>query len=74
MITRINDGALTARRLDIHRRNTGNFMVSQPHLAKSEVTIERSKGIIGKHTCLMFNQLKENPWNKADSIKRRLKS
>ena len=40
MITGITNGALTARSLDIHGRNVGNLMVSQPHLAKSGVTME----------------------------------
>ena len=46
VITRITYGALTARSLDIHGRNAGNFMVRQPHLAKGGATMEGSKGII----------------------------
>ena len=55
MIIRISYGALIVERLDIHGRNIGNFMASQPHLAKSEVTMEASRGIMGKRICLLFN-------------------
>ena len=34
--------------LEIHGRNAGNFMVSQPHLTKSGVTMEGNKGIMRK--------------------------
>ena len=74
VITGITYNALTARRQDIHESNGGNSMASHPHLAKSEVTMEGSRGIMGKHTCLLFNQLKKYPRNKADSIKRKLKN
>ena len=74
VITWITYDALTARRQDIHESNGGNSMASHPHLAKSEVTMEGSRGIMGKHTCLLFNQLKKYPRNKADSIKRKLKN
>ena len=73
MIIVITYGALTVRNLDIHKKNVGNFIVSQLHLAKSGDTTEGNRGIIGKQTCLLLNQLKKNPWNKVDSIKRRLK-
>ena len=73
VITRITYGALTVRNLDIHGKNVGNFMVSQLHLAKNGVTMEANKGIMGKQTCLLLIQLKKNPWNRAESIRRRLK-
>ena len=74
MITRITYGALTARRQGIHGSDVGNSMANHLHLTKSGLTMESNKGIMGKHTCLMFNQLKKDPWNKADAIKRRLKN
>ena len=52
VITGRTYGALIAIRLDIHVRNDENFMASQPHLAKSGVTMEGSRGIMGKNTCL----------------------
>ena len=61
VVTRATYGALTGERLNIHERNARNFMVSQPHLAKRGVTMEGNKMIMGKHTCLLFNQLKKNP-------------
>ena len=48
----------TTRRLDIYEGNVGNFIVSNP--AKSGVTMESSIGIMDKHTCLLFNQLKRS--------------
>ena len=69
MIIGINYSVLTTRSLDIHGRNAGNFIVSQLHPTKSGVTIEGNKGIMGKQTCLLFNQL-----NKTNSIRRRLKN
>ena len=74
MKTWITYDALTASSLDIHERSLGNFMVNKPHPAKSGVKMEGSKGIMGKPTCPLFNQLKKNPWNKVDSIKRKLKN
>ena len=61
VITGITYSALTARSLDIHERNARNFMVSQPHLAKSGVTMEGNGGIMSKLTCLKFSQSKKNP-------------
>ena len=60
MITGITWGALTIRSSDIHEKNARNFMVSQPNLAKSGVTMEGNKGIMGKKTCLLSSQLKKN--------------
>ncbi|RVW14416.1 hypothetical protein CK203_090507 [Vitis vinifera] len=45
-------------------------MVSQPHPAKSRVKMEGSKGIMGKPTCPLFNQLKKNPWNKDQDLRK----
>ena len=73
MITRITYGALTVRNLDIHRKNVRNFMVSQLHLAKSRVTKEDNRGIMGKKTCPLLNQMMKNPWNRMNSIRKRLK-
>ena len=74
VIIGITYGAFLVKTLDIHGRNVGNSMVSQPHLTKSGVTIDDNGEIMSKHTCVLFNQLKKNPWNKAESIKRRLKN
>ena len=54
-------------------KNDRNFMVSQLHQAKNGVTMEDNRGIMGTQTCPLLNQMKKNPWNKVDSIKRRLK-
>ena len=51
----ITYGALTTKSLDIHGRSAKNFMVSQPQLAKSRVTIKGSRGIMNKHTYLLFS-------------------
>ena len=74
MIIGISYGALTVRSLDVHGKNVGNLMVSQPYLVKSGVAMEGNRGIMGKQACLLFSQLKKNPRNKVDSIKRRLKN
>ena len=51
----------------------GKMLVSQLHLAKSGVMMKDNRGIMGKQTCPLLSQLKNNPWNRADSIRRRLK-
>ena len=35
--------------------------------------MEDNRGIMGKKTGPLLNQMKKNPWNRADSIRRRLK-
>ena len=73
VIILITYGALTVRNLDIHEKNVGNFMVSQLHLAKSGITREDNRGIMGKQTCPLLSQIKKNPWNRVDSIRRNSK-
>ena len=55
VIIGITYGALIANRQNIHGRNVGNSMASHPHLAESGVTMEGSRRIMGKYTCLLFN-------------------
>ena len=38
-----------------------NSMVSHQHLAKNGATKEDNRGIMGKHTCPLYNQLKRDP-------------
>ena len=55
MITGITYGALITRKQDIHGGDAGNFMANHEHLVKNEVAMEGSRGIMGKHTCLLYD-------------------
>lgn len=74
VITGTTYGVLTTRRQDIHGSGVGNSMDNHLHLAESEATMEGIRGIMSKHTCPLYNQLKRDPWNKVDSTKMRLKN
>ena len=73
MITGTTYGALIARKQDIHKSGAGNSMERHQHLAKGGATMKGNRGIMGKHTCPLYNQLKEDPWNKTNLTKMRLK-
>ena len=60
MITSMASGALTTEMQDIHGSDVGNSIASHQHLVKSGITMEGSKGIMGKHTFLLYNQLKRD--------------
>ena len=60
VITRITYDALIAKKQNIHENDVGSSMASYQHLAKNGVTMEGSKGLMGKHTYLLYNQLKRD--------------
>ena len=73
MITGTTYGALIARKQDIHKSGARNSMERHQHLAKGGATMKGNRGIMGKHTCPLYNQLKGDPWNKTNLTKMRLK-